>query len=243
MATEISVLTKPQAEKLVKAICDDAQNLAGKLRDFHDRLGWQALGYASWGECVQEEFGYTKRHANRLIEATQVRDRVGQICPTPPPDSHIAELAQLPDDEQADCYKDYLEECDVSGEKTTAAGLREKAATWGSDNEPYEEEEPEEEAEEATPSAEELMAEGRKNLNTLARAITGLNKAAEEADDPWLNERLDILEAHLRTAAGVVRACMGEGGCTYCDGDGCKECLESGWLPKLELTAAPEAKA
>jgi hypothetical protein len=95
----------------------------------------------------------------------------------------------------------------------------------------------------AAPSVEELMAESRRNLNTLARAITGLNKAAEEADDPWLNERLDILKAHLRTAAGVVRACMGEGACTYCGSEGCERCLDSGWLPKIELTAAPEGKA
>lgn len=135
-------MTKTEAKGLVKEILSDAKQLAAKLQELRDRLGWKALGYDSWAECVEREFGYSKRHANRLIAAQNTRDEVGPIGPTQTPgsgelpESHARELGRLPNDQRADCYQDFIDECEQAGAKPTAAGLREKVDLWLADNEP-----------------------------------------------------------------------------------------------------------
>ena len=92
---------------------------------------------------MEGEFGYSKRHANRLIAAQGTRDKLGPIGPTEAldggevPESHARELGRLRDDQRADCYADYIDECEQQKTKPTAAGLREKVETWLADNEPY----------------------------------------------------------------------------------------------------------
>ena len=80
------VLTKLQAQRLVKEIVSDAKGLASKLRELRDRLGWKALDYDSWAVCVKEEFGYSKDWANKQIAALKVRGRVNTTVSTPSPD-------------------------------------------------------------------------------------------------------------------------------------------------------------
>ena len=145
MDTGIAALpmTKTEAKGLVKEILSDAKQLAAKLQELRDRLGWKALGYDSWAECVEREFGYSKRHANRLIAAQNTRDEVGPIGPTQTPgsgelpESHARELGRLPNDQRADCYRDFIDECEQAGAKPTAAGLRERVESWLADDEPY----------------------------------------------------------------------------------------------------------
>ena len=68
------------------AVRERRSGLAAKLRELRDRMGWTALGYDSWAECVQGEFNYSKQHANRLIAAQQTRGRVEPIGSTESPD-------------------------------------------------------------------------------------------------------------------------------------------------------------
>lgn len=61
------------------------------------REGRVALGYATWAKCCEEEFGYSKQHANRLIQAAKISQQVGTIVPTEPlPESHARELGKVP---------------------------------------------------------------------------------------------------------------------------------------------------
>ena len=144
MTTSVATLpmTKTQARRLVDQIRSDVRDLAAKLRELRDRLGWKALDYDSWAACVKEEFGYSKRWANLQIAALKVRGQVGTMVPTPSPNGgamperHARELARLPDDQQAECHQDYQEECEAADVKPTAAGLREKVDLWLADNEP-----------------------------------------------------------------------------------------------------------
>jgi len=136
-------MSNTEAKHLVEEIVSGARLLAAKLQELRDRMGWKALGYDSWAECVTGEFGYSKRHANRLIAAQETRVKLGPIGPTEAPDggevpeSHARELGRLRDDHRADCYADYIDECEQQKTKPTAAGLREKVETWLADNEPY----------------------------------------------------------------------------------------------------------
>jgi len=271
------LMPKAEAQQLLEAIRADVTNLAEKLREFRDRFAWASLGYDSWANCVKEEFGYSKQHANRLIAAQQIKRRVEpigstyaprkqggeggtKVPPTPPesrelPESHARELARLPEDQQADCYVDYIEEC---GEtiRPTAAGLRDKVETWLADNEPPETEErevdddgdcanchePGDEPEESGGEATEDEAPDKTWNDTIAawsKALRQVGKAVKAHQNPWAEECCGIFTAELKTAIGCLTAVKAAGPCPYCDGEGCKTCLGTGYLPKQQLDSAP----
>jgi hypothetical protein len=185
----------------------------------------------------KNKWGISRPRAYQLIEAAETSASLSKILDKPPStESHLHELARVPEDQRANVWQDALEKTEG---KPTAKDVREVAETYIADEEEYEEEveEPEEEPE---PTTEELMEESKRKLNTLSREIQSHNKAAKQLADPWLDDRLDILKAALKTAAGVVLAARGEGVCAYCDGEGCDHCLETGWLPKEKYDSAKE---
>lgn len=87
---------------------------------------------------------------------------------------------------------------------------------------------------------EEEMKQGNKVLEAFARRIAGMLAEARAIGSGHLNDRINTLEAQLKSAAGTVRVCKGAGRCTYCDGDGCDTCCDSGWLTKVQLESAPK---
>ena len=122
--TEIATLTKSQARKLCDLIKQQAVDLQCQLRRLRDGQGWLALGYVSWEKCVAVEFGYSKRHADRLIETETKRELLGQNCPKDLPDSHVVELFDVPKEARDEVYKAAVE---TSGGKPTAKDIREAA--------------------------------------------------------------------------------------------------------------------
>src|SRR5690606_32542475 len=88
------------------------------------RIKTEALyrdGYESYEQYVQERWGWTIRHANRMIAASDVVESLGPIGPKPKRESHIRELAKLPPDQQAEAWESAQEEADANDEKLTAA--------------------------------------------------------------------------------------------------------------------------
>jgi hypothetical protein len=176
-------MPKAEARKLVKEILGDAANLAAKLRELRERAGWKSLGHDSWAACVEAEFGYSKRYANYMIEADQVRERVGTIVPTSIviPESHTRELGRLPEDQQADCFKDAVEDAAKRGEKLTADKLGERIDTYLKADEPYVEP-PEDDGDAEAPEPtdterDKAQATARKALGQLVRALDTLGLA------------------------------------------------------------------
>ena len=90
-------LTAHQARQLCKKIAQQAEDLRALLLQLRDGEGWRSLGYATWAACCEKEFGYTKRHANYLIQTDAVKKQVGEIYPTPIKDSHAKALARVPE--------------------------------------------------------------------------------------------------------------------------------------------------
>jgi hypothetical protein len=97
------------------------------------------------------------------------------------------------------------------------------------------------------PTVEDAMKAANTVLHKFALKIAALVKEADAIDNPHLtdelNNRLETVKAQLKSAAGTIRSAMGAGVCTYCDGKGCKACLNTGWLTKASLEAAPEKAA
>jgi hypothetical protein len=213
--------------------------------------------HGSFSAYVEERHDFKGAWASRLIQTAQVSENLSRTLDTssPPclsPDAAAA-LSKLPKDQQTDAYQDAMEEA-PSG-KPTIKAIKAKVETYLTDNEPYREEPDgngeslddvfDEQAEEPLDTAER-MAKSNQRLAALARQLTNVMTEAEglAETEPWLAER--VKEQFLppcRTARDVLtKQCKGAGTCTYCDGHGCDNCHETGWLPKIELARAQAAQ-
>jgi phage N-6-adenine-methyltransferase len=112
------LLTKSEALGLRDEINDDATNVRAKLLLFRDGEGWRALDYKTWDLCVEAEFVFSRRHANRQLVAAQIEQRLGPIGLTSNgnncsqfllPESHARELACVPVDRQLEVYQRALQ--------------------------------------------------------------------------------------------------------------------------------------
>jgi len=72
------MMTEEEARKRVISINSGMNNVRFLLLDFYEREGWRALGYESWRECVTAEFGQSKTHLYRQLEAAQIESRILQ---------------------------------------------------------------------------------------------------------------------------------------------------------------------
>lgn len=98
-------LDKAEARKLADAIKVNVSlgwNAIRQARQDVLRLeagrGWEALGYTSWADCVQKEFGWSRRSSYDVIKAAKVEAKLlcenrncGEI-----PTSHLLAVADLP---------------------------------------------------------------------------------------------------------------------------------------------------
>jgi hypothetical protein len=136
---QVKQLTSSQARRLCEKIASAVHNLAELLWELRERKGWLALGYSSWNECCETEFKYSKRHANRLIEAKELKEQVGPVGPTLN-ERQARELAKVPEEKREQVLEWATEKSD--GKPLTAAAFR-KAADEVLEAEPDDVDEPE----------------------------------------------------------------------------------------------------
>lgn len=111
------------------ATCDTIRRGLGEIRDLaldlHDRNGWAALGYPTWGACVSSEFAASYRHINRQLQAALIEkeiidaeaksDAIGPIGPIAQantvvkeaiPESQLRPLAAVKPGKRSDVWKE-----------------------------------------------------------------------------------------------------------------------------------------
>jgi hypothetical protein len=92
--TTVTLMDATEARECVNLINKHLGNLRALLHDLHNRKGWEALGYQSWRECVNQEFAYDQSYLYRLLSAAQVEinihSPVGEI-----PERQLRELAKI----------------------------------------------------------------------------------------------------------------------------------------------------
>jgi site-specific DNA-methyltransferase (adenine-specific) len=66
------LMTLLEAQECLTHIKAHYQDFWRYLKEFHDRQGWGVLGYASFKECIQQEFAFTPRRAYQLLDALEV---------------------------------------------------------------------------------------------------------------------------------------------------------------------------
>ena len=75
-AIAIRPMIYKEARECVDKINSNMNNVRYLVLDLYEREGWTALGYASWRECVTEEFKQNQRYLYYQLEAAQIEKNI-----------------------------------------------------------------------------------------------------------------------------------------------------------------------
>ncbi len=90
----VPMMDATEARQIVSNINRHFDAARRELLELHDREGWRALGYSSWRDCAQAEFGQSAAYLYRQLAAAKIElvldSPIGEI-----PESHLRPLTQL----------------------------------------------------------------------------------------------------------------------------------------------------
>jgi hypothetical protein len=122
---EVKYMSQIEARKCANGIKASLDNARDMILALHDRKGWRALGYKSWRDCVTEEFGQSKTHLYRQLDAAKIEleispmgEKLGQL-----PERPLRELKAIPAGERKEVFEQAKAES--NGKTPTAAKVRE----------------------------------------------------------------------------------------------------------------------
>ena len=69
-------MTFKEARQCADEIKTGINSIGQKLLQLYEGDGWKALGYSSWRECGQVEFGFKQSHIYRLLDAAEVERNI-----------------------------------------------------------------------------------------------------------------------------------------------------------------------
>lgn len=128
MSAELAPLTRDAARALTEEVKADAAALWSKLLQLYEGEAHLALGYSSWGEYYETEFGQSGRRGYQLLEAARVVARIAPVnnCSTPPPNEGVVrELAPVFREDPEQVEEVWAEVVEEHGPTPTAAQVRE----------------------------------------------------------------------------------------------------------------------
>lgn len=76
-------MTQSEARDCVIIIKENHDSMRAAVIELHEREGWRVLGHASWKECCEKEFGYSRQYAYQLIAASKVSTMVDTALENP----------------------------------------------------------------------------------------------------------------------------------------------------------------
>lgn len=126
-AIDITPMTVQEARECADAIKGNLESLRLMLLQLHRREGWKALGYSSWRECAQKEFGQSQGYVYKLLHAAEVEENLAatgiiQLDKSEAISiSQLEELHKLPSEQQAEGLQKAEEMARREGKKRTAA--------------------------------------------------------------------------------------------------------------------------
>ena len=87
--------------------------------------------YETFEQYCKIRWHFSDRHVRRLIDVERVKTKIGQICPVETlKDSHILEIAKIPEKQQAQVAAEILEQCEVEGRAPTAKDFKKAASSF-----------------------------------------------------------------------------------------------------------------
>lgn len=130
-----TVMTRDEAETTNQLIKHYVRNARLLLLEMRDRKGWLALGYASFEEYGEKEFGYTKVHIYRLANAAEIemnlKSNLSVTQDRELPETQLRPLAQVAPEARSQVWQSAQEKADADhGGKLTARLVEDAVAHW-----------------------------------------------------------------------------------------------------------------
>lgn len=235
-------------EKVIEAHFQTFLDVGNALMNINGE-GLYRETHQSFGGYCTDRWGLTKRRAYQLMQGAEIGQQVGTAVHTstqesqtvdqlvPDKERQTRELAKLPEETRPVAWSKAVS--DAGGEQPTASQVRSVVESYLTDEEdavedpeePLPEDEPEEEEE---PTTEDQIAEHDKAIEAFCRALMKDAKK-NRPDVEWLDHkgRWDGFMRKLKQGLDTLRSAKAAA-CPACEGDGCKECLQLGYLPKVE---------
>jgi hypothetical protein len=217
--------------------------------------------HKSFDTYLTERWDIERRHAYRLIEAAKVAENVAHGPQIPTSERVVRPLTSLPEKQQAEAWETAVQRAEG---KPVTASIVEKVVkemapqpSANSHAKPQQHaytcpncggheqdgdgdcqkcHEPTGDPPEVDDSAEAAMKAANSEIEQFCRKLT---KMADEEmpDSPWLrqNGRKDLAHQKIKDACSTLRTCKGSALCPKCNGEGCKRCLDTGYVTKLVL--------
>lgn len=205
----------------------EAGNALAVIRENFSQWGLKAK-FKSFESYCKEKWSITSRRAGQLIASAKVVEsaKVGTIVPTS--EGQARELAKVPEEDREEVMEEASE---AAGGKPTAKDIKKAAvAKYKNAVAP---------AKRKTPVE---IAKGQEHqLTGLQKEIQKFRKTclalSEEPIGRFLHQQ--SIDTDLRNVWVALKFARPFAPCPYCSGDGCKVCLESGWLPKTKYENVP----
>jgi hypothetical protein len=132
-------MTNTELVTLPNMTCEEAQEKHNELKSLHnsmrllllemrDRKGWLALGFSSWEDYGEKEWGFTRQHLNRLATSAYIQNLVEPIGSEEIPESQLRPLTSVPDDVKIEIWQQVKSE----HEKITAKIVQDAVDDWKS---------------------------------------------------------------------------------------------------------------
>lgn len=186
-------LTSTQARRLCEKIVSQATDLRALLLELRDGKGWLALGYSSWAECCETEFGYSKRHANRLIECGKICEQLGPMGPAMT-ERQARELGKVPEEQREAVVE--AAKAEAGDKPLTARAIREAADRILDDGEEADVEPITPEVEQDEPAPAPTRDDSSRERNRyLSESLVELVEQAKERSLGYGEFAADLLDA------------------------------------------------
>jgi len=117
-------MTPAEARECITEIKTGLLNTGRRLLELYEREGWRAVGYSSWRECAQVEFGLKQSRVYQLLESAEIERNISTIVEIEGPirEGQLRPLTQLPPDVQPVVWQRAIET--APGGKVTAAHVQ-----------------------------------------------------------------------------------------------------------------------
>lgn len=92
-------ITAKESRQIVKEMNEDAESLASRFLDWHEREGWRPLGYRTLDDCIAAKelsFLTSRAQAFRLMNKAEVEEQTGTQVPM----MVAQEISKLPPEQQ-----------------------------------------------------------------------------------------------------------------------------------------------
>jgi hypothetical protein len=108
--------------------------MRSSLLEMRDRKGWKVLGYSSWAEYGETEWGYGRQYLDRLATASRIQQIVAPIGASDIPESNLRPLGKVPDADKSAVYEEAVERALAEGKKLGAKMMEDVVAEYFAKN-------------------------------------------------------------------------------------------------------------